>query len=417
MLHRRRCKTLTLAFAIALAATSLRAASEDGTKPAPSKPPKSVLDVLIPIPYEPDVTNNGCHVRRSPAELETGALTEVPFWRLIERANLVYGLKLREGPDKLTLAIAPLDEDTRALAVLYALWYNLGRDGLHTFFYSRDTGSSAPLVRDVLQKAGLTREFNIFSSAMELFGKDYPRDSEQRSKFFGWSQPSTRIDAVTTIPAPLNALDKKLFALSEEFGLKTAFKETILGFVNSRPALWQSIESNRTRLNEPDRLEILTYALGERIGDLWRPYWEIERRLASLSKQERALAMMTAFNDEFKDGGVHQFFYNSDGALAPDVYDAMNELGMTEQAAIFKRGLDMFGKPYLRDTEQRRNVYFNHGGWNDWDKKLSGLTEDFYALNGGIEFHQIRGSMVVEGGPGIEFAMLKYARQNKLLPC
>jgi len=25
--------------------------------------------------------------------------------------------------------------------------------------------------------------------------------------------------------------------------------------------------------------------------------------------------------------------------------------------------------------------------------------------------------MVVEGGPGIDFAMLKYAREKKLLPC
>jgi len=76
----------------------------------------------------------------------------------------------------------------------------------------------------------------------------------------------------------------------------------------------------------------------------------------------------------------------------------------------------MLGKSYIRDTNRRREVYFKRG-WTDWDKKLSDLTDDFYALNGGLSFHGIRGSMVVEGGPGIDFAMLSYARQHKLLPC
>jgi hypothetical protein len=95
----------------------------------------------------------------------------------------------------------------------------------------------------------------------------------------------------------------------------------------------------------------------------------------------------------------------------------MLELGMTQQAGIFKRGLDMFGKSYIRDTEQRRATWFNHKGWTDWDKKLSALTDDFYALNGGLSFHKIQNSMEVEGGPGIDFAMLRYAREKKLLPC
>ena len=156
---------------------------------------------------------------------------------------------------------------------------------------------------------------------------------------------------------------------------------------------------------------------GSKLGNLWRPYPEIERRLASLSRQERALVVMDAFNEEFNNGGVEQFFYNSEGALAPDVYDAMIELGMTEQAAIFKRGLDIFGKSYIRDTERRRDTFFRRDGSDEFDKRLSGLTDELYALDGGLEFHRIGNSMEVEGGPGIDFAMLKYARQNKLLPC
>jgi hypothetical protein len=94
----------------------------------------------------------------------------------------------------------------------------------------------------------------------------------------------------------------------------------------------------------------------------------------------------------------------------------MIELGMTEQAAIFKRGLDMLGKTYIRDTNRRREVYFKRD-WSSRDEKLSALTDELYALNGGLSFHRIRGSTIVEGGPGIDFAMLRYARQHKLLPC
>jgi hypothetical protein len=75
------------------------------------------------------------------------------------------------------------------------LWYDLGRDGLHSFFYVGNSGSMAPQIRDALRDAGLPREFEIFRRAMALFGKDYPVVSEQREKFFGWSQPLTRVDA------------------------------------------------------------------------------------------------------------------------------------------------------------------------------------------------------------------------------
>ena len=226
---------------------------------AAAKAPKSVLDVQIPIPHEPDVANNGCRLRQSPAEPETGALNEVPFWSLIEDKNLTYSVRLTVGgPAKLSALIAPLDEDARTLALLYVLWDNLGRDGLHTLFYMDKAGSIAPLMRETLQKAGLTREFDIFSRAMALFGNDYPIDPKQRSAFFGWSKPSKRVDAVTTIPAPLNAFDDKLFALSREFGTKATFKATIIAYVNSKPELWQRIEAQRARLNDPDRLTILS---------------------------------------------------------------------------------------------------------------------------------------------------------------
>jgi hypothetical protein len=72
-------KPIALALFLSLTATALHAASDDGTKPAPEKRPKSILDMKIPIPREPDAADNSCRLRPSPDVAETGALTEVPF--------------------------------------------------------------------------------------------------------------------------------------------------------------------------------------------------------------------------------------------------------------------------------------------------------------------------------------------------
>ena len=73
-----------VALSLSLSAAPLHAASEDGIGPVPEKMPKSVTDIKIPIPDQPDVADNGCRLRSSPAEPETGALTAVSFWNLVE---------------------------------------------------------------------------------------------------------------------------------------------------------------------------------------------------------------------------------------------------------------------------------------------------------------------------------------------
>ena len=76
----------------------------------------------------------------------------------------------------------------------------------------------------------------------------------------------------------------------------------------------------------------------------------------------------------------------------------------------------MFGTPYIRDNGKRREAHFG-GDWSDWDKKLSALTDDFYAIGGGAEVYRIKGDLAFEGGPGLRHAMLAHARDNKMLPC
>jgi hypothetical protein len=78
----------------------------------------------------------------------------------------------------------------------------------------------------------------------------------------------------------------------------------------------------------------------------------------------------------------------------------------------------MFGEPYVRDTARRRETYFHdHDGWNDWERQLPALTDDLYALDGGPGVYTVAGGVTIEGGPGIRYGMLRYARDRGLPLC
>jgi hypothetical protein len=192
----------------------------------------------------------------------------------------------------------------------------------------------------------------------------------------------------------------------------------MVGYIERTPALWQTIESKRGQLGEVGRLRYLNQALLDRLQMWDKPDVEAAPALAALPLEQRTLAALSVFNAEFENGGVHQFFYNSSGVIAPEVHAALLEVGLERQAAIFKKGLDMLPGPYIRDTEKRRDKFFSHGGWSPWDEKLQKLTDEFYALDGGPTLVRVGDkAAAVEGGPGIWGGMARYAREKKLLPC
>jgi hypothetical protein len=397
---------------LAAGVADVRAATEDEPAVnAPKKKSNDPKDILVPIPwYSKDVTDNGCHVRKGPEEIFVGPdvdIQHVPFAALISetigrhsvRANL-------DAPEKFMASLAPLDDDMRTLALLDVLRDGLGRDGLHTFFFL-SAGQHAPAIAEALKAAGLQRENTLFLQAMALFGPTYPVDNTVREKNFGYA----------SLDQPLNDFDHRMMAISRSFGSRAAISDAMVSYVNRTPALWQRIEAKRSQLGGLARLRYLNQALIQKINIWDKPDAEVAAQLAVLTKEQRTLFAMEIFNTEFENGGVHQFFYNSSGTVAPEVYDAFLELGLDRQAAIFKRALDMFQKGYPRDMGRRRAKYFDHGDWNDWDKQLSDLTDDFYALDGGPTVVRLGGNTAIEGGPGIWSAMATYARSKKMLPC
>ncbi|MCC7251583.1 DUF4375 domain-containing protein [Hyphomicrobium sp.] len=345
-----------------------------------------------PAAYDPDSLSNR---------------SRIPFWELIGHVVGRYAARdILDPPEKFAKSLEPLDPHMRTLVLLYSLQTGMGRDGLYTYFYRR-SGQHAPAVRDALHAAGLAEQRAVFTKAMALFGRTYPSDTELRIKALGYATPSGK----------LNALDHSLLALSDTFGSQRGWIATIVAYVNRTPGLWQRIESTRTKLSDAARFEHLSGALLAAL-DFWQPHEEIRQRLAALAKPERTVLLLAAFNDEFENGGVRQFFYNAAGSVAPEIQEALADVGLERQADLVKRGIAMFQAPYPRDTQHRRETHFhNRADWTDWDERLSVLTNEFYALDGGPQVLRIGGDLQIQGGPGLRHAMLSFVRDHDMLPC
>lgn len=401
-----------LAACLLLVVSSASRAATEGDDPAvpankKSDDPKDIK-VLIPF-HSTEVSDNGCRVRTSPQEAFTGSdvdIHHVPFAELISETVGRYSVRaILDAPNVFAAKLAPLDADTRTLVLVDVLREGLGRDGLHTFFFM-SAAQHAPAIRDALAAAGLKRERELFVQAMALFGADYPVDNEARARRFSYSSLDT----------PLNDFDSKMLEIARSFGSRGALADAVVAYVERTPSLWQKIEAKRAQLGEIARLRYLNQALVIR-NNLWdKSDAEVVKALASIPVEHRTLLVMDIFNAEFSNGGVHQFFLNSSGAVAPEVYDAFRELGLERQAAIYKRALDMFPGTYLRDMQKRRDKFFS-GEWGPWDERLQKLTDDFYALDGGPTLVRLGDKAAVEGGPGIWPAMAAYARAKQLLPC
>jgi hypothetical protein len=401
-----------LAACVMLAATGVsRAATEDEDPAAQSnKKSSDPKDIKVLIPsHSDDVSDNGCRVRADPHEVFAESdvdIRHVPFKELISETIGRYSVRsILDGPEKFAAALTPLDSDLRTLVLIDVLHDGLGRDGLHTFFFM-SAAQHAPAIRDALATAGLKREHELFVAAMQLFGTDYPVDNEARARRFSYSSLDT----------PLNDFDIKMLEIARAFGARDALAKAMVAYVERTPALWQKVEAKRAQLGEVARLRYLNQALVLR-NNLWdKTDAEVVKALASLPVEHRTLLVMDIFNAEFSNGGVHQFFFNSSGAVAPEVYDAFRELGLERQAAIYKRALDMFPGTYLRDIQKRRDKFFSEA-WGAWDERLQKLTDGFYALDGGPTLVRLGDQAAVEGGPGIWPAMAAYARTKQMLPC
>jgi hypothetical protein len=102
-------------------------------------------------------------------------------------------------------------------------------------------------------------------------------------------------------------------------------------------------------------------------GDRYRraidPFWE------SVSTVEGPDVFLRQFRDtptvaghllaatwcqaEVRNGGFHQFFFNTTGVLAPEALAGFRAIGLPEWASLLEEAMSFFGTPYPRHQEDR----------------------------------------------------------------
>lgn len=286
-------------------------------------------------------------------------------------------------------ALAEADARLRPLLLLETMrtWLGRGDDGLHTFFFL-NAGDVAPEILTALREAGLDREADLMAQALAVFGPVYPVDYDVRRKLFGYDSSSQ-----------LNDFDRRLMAVSRRFGDRAAFAQAIEAYVRRTPWLLERLEQHRSKVPEERRLRWLQGQLSRHV-DLYGPVILMIADFFALPADYRPILALGLFQMEFSNGGVHQFFYNSAGNLAPEVVAALVALGLPRQTGLMRKALAMFASPYDRDTERRRARYFE-AGTTPWDKQLQAITYEIEAVDGEPFFGQ---------------AVLDYARARDLLP-
>jgi hypothetical protein len=64
---------------------------------------------------------------------------------------------------------------------------------------------------------------------------------------------------------------------------------------------------------------------------------------------------------EISNGGLHQFFANSTGVLAPEAADGFEHMGLPQVAEVIRRATAPFGRTYPREQHDRAPLLNSHG--------------------------------------------------------
>ena len=128
-----------------------------------------------------------------------------------------------------------------------------------------------------------------------------------------------------------------------------------------------------------DRTAFLV-AMSER---LWEKCGEGER-LSALSPEERTAYAVDAFQREVNNGGFEQYLYNSSGALAGELLDALHAVGADFVAEIYRPALAALPAAWPEDEEERRKL-LDEALTERVSELLDQCDERFYECSGDLE--------------------------------
>ena len=100
-------------------------------------------------------------------------------------------------------------------------------------------------------------------------------------------------------------------------------------------------------------------------------------RMERLSKEERIFYVVQQLEIEVNNGGFSQFFSNSSGDFANELYDAFMAVEAAKTAAICKRAMEVFGKPMPSDRTKRA-AFLDDCRSERVEAILSNCDDEFY---------------------------------------
>lgn len=297
-------------------------------------------------------------------------LTTMPLEFVVETTFRPQITRLQYDDDKAAIQaeIAALPQDVRTLFWLCYLEDATPGGELHTFFTKaaedRKIADEAKKILIEQGQAGAEDTLQQFNRMNE--NADPARQADVVSKALSDAGLTRQAQAFADARA-LSAknADGDFAGFDAAFGSKSDFEAAMRGYVERSPSLVAWAKDARAKIGDEDRLGYLAAQIQSMDA----------AQIDGLPKPMKQIFVVSLFNDEMLNGGVHQFFFNSSGQYAPDVVDALREIGLSKHADVVQRGIDMFGKPYQTDTPQRRQLHFAKD-WSDWDEKLSSLTND-----------------------------------------
>jgi len=291
------------------------------------------------------------------------------------------------GAEKLRAALrrglATFKPEERQVLMLAAIshWID-GDHGLLNFFVLPD-GVFLDEVLEALDSQGLDTHAALFRTGRALFGVDY---GTQWQRYDRWSDGYGRIRDL--------GLDAALRALSERYLHMRTLLSVAAGRIAATPELLALYEPLRRNAPEDKRLEYLISRLQGCLHHIDKPE-NVIARLKQLPTSHGRIVVVSIFENDMLNGSVEQFFFNSSGALGPEVVEALTGMGLKAHAAAVQKGIDMFPKPYPRDLDARREFM---------SRQSQALADALDALTG-----------VVDDG-AIRPAMLKQAQDADILP-
>jgi hypothetical protein len=248
------------------------------------------------------------------------------------------------------------------------LYDAMGVNGIHHFLVGTE-GRLAPETAAALQDMGLRRHAALLTDAMALFGKPYPIAYKTR-------RARSRLDEKPS------SVDAFLMEIARRFGSRAEFGKVVEQQAGENAVVRAFFDKAAASIDDDTRASWLAFNVVGLV-DTWASEAEITRELGLLPRPYQIIFLLQTFQMEMLNGSVHQYFYNSSGAVARQVVDALREVGLATHADAVQKGIDAFPAPYPVDTMARRKLLFVGGEERPLDKLLGDLTGD--VDDGGIQ--------------------------------